>query len=152
MSYGPLPVSKSARTTSQDISLKPSAVPPPTQNLTKRLVMLVATATKATRATPPALEDLAATPTARTAHVVEMARVIATNTPTMLTAAHGRDWLTSPPLLTMPRRPLLGHPGPPLLSHQHRACLPPPGGASAGTDGSDTSGMLAPSGAGPGAQ
>ena len=123
MSYGPLPVSKSARTTSRDISLKPSAVPPPTQNLTTRLVMLVTTATKATRATPPALEDLAATPIAQTAHEVEMVLVVATATPTMLIAAHGGDWQQ-----TIPRRHLLDLPGPALLSHQqrplHRSWLP----------------------------
>ena len=105
--------------------MKSSAAPPPTQNLTKRLIMPVTTATKATRTTPPTLEDLAATPTVRTAHVVEMARVIATTTPAVLTAAQGRDWLTSPPLLTIPQRPLLGHPGPPLQSHQHRPPQPP---------------------------
>ena len=143
MSYGPLPASKSARITSQDVSLKSSAVPPPTQNLTKRLVTPVTTAMEATRATPPTLEDLAATPTARatratlptledlavtptarTERVVEMARVIAAITPTVLTDTHGRDWLAHPSLLAMPRRPLLG---PPLLSHQHRVCLPPRG-------------------------
>ena len=107
MNYGPLPVSKFARTTSRDVSLKPSAVPPPTQNLTKRLTMLVTTAAKASRALPPTQKGLAATPMARTAHVVEMVLVIATTTPAMLTAAHGGDWLTNPPLLTMPRRPLL---------------------------------------------
>ena len=34
---------------------------------------------------------MAATPTARTAHVVEMVLVIATTTPTMLTGAHDGD-------------------------------------------------------------
>ena len=71
--------------------MKPSAVPPPTQNLTKHLVMHATTATKATRAAPPKLEDLAAAPKASAVHVVEIARVIATTTLTMLTAAHDRD-------------------------------------------------------------
>jgi hypothetical protein len=125
MSYGPLPESKSARTTLRGVSLKPSAVPPPTHNLTKHLDMLATTATTATRAALPKLEDLAAAPKASAVHVVEIARVIATTTLTMLTAAYDRDLPTSPLLLPVPRRSLLGHLDPPLLPHQHQACLPP---------------------------
>jgi hypothetical protein len=51
--------------------------------------------------------------------------VIATTTLTMLTAAYDRDLPTSPLLLQVPRRSLLGHLDPPLLPHQHQACLPP---------------------------
>ena len=109
--------------------MKPSAVPPPTHNLTKHLDMLATTATTATRAALPKLEDLAAAPKASAVHVVEIARVIATTTLTMLTAAHDRDLPTSPLLLPVPRRSLLGHLDPPLLPHQHQACLPPWGQA-----------------------
>ena len=124
MHYRLLPVLKSARTTSRGISLKPTAVSPPTQDPTARLAMLVTTATKASRATLPTLGYLAATPTVWTALVVGMVLAIATATPTMLTAAHDAGWLTNPPLLTMPRRPLLGLRGPALLSHRHRPPRP----------------------------
>ena len=91
MNCGLLLVLKSAQTTTQGISSKPSAVPPPTQNLTTRMAMLVPTAMKAAGTTPPALVDLAATPTAWTTHVVGIALVVATITLTMLTAAHSGD-------------------------------------------------------------
>ena len=110
MSYGPLLVFKSAKTTSRDISLKPSAVPLPTQSLTTRLVVLVTTTTEATRAMPPTLEDLAATPPAPTKHQMEIVLVVATATPTTLTAARGGDWQQ-----TAPRRRLLDTPGKALL-------------------------------------
>ena len=165
---GRWPVSKSARTTSQDGSLKPSAVPPPTQHLANRLATLVATAAKASRAMPPPLEGLAAAPTARTAHVVQMVLVIATTAPTILTAAHDGGWLTNPPLLTMPRCPLLDLPSPALLSsvapapasssHMAASAAVPAARSPAHghetatrTDNSDASGVLAPSGAGTGA-
>ena len=89
MNCGLLLVLKSAQTTSHGISSKPSAVPLRTQNLTTRMAMLVPTATKASGTTPPALADLAVTPTARTTHVVQIVLVVATITLTMLTAAHG---------------------------------------------------------------
>ena len=91
MNCGLLLVLKSAQTTSQGISSKPSVVPPPTQNLTTRVAMLVPTVTKASGTTPPALADLATTPTAWTTHVVGIVLVVATITLTMLTAAHGGD-------------------------------------------------------------
>ena len=71
--------------------MKPSAVPPPTQNLMMHLKMLATTATTTTRAALPNLEDLAAAPKASVVHVVETARVIAMTALTMPTAAHDRD-------------------------------------------------------------
>ena len=128
MNCGLLLELKSARTMLRDISSKPSAVPPPKQHLTTRMTMLGTTATKAPGTTPPAQEDLTATPTAWVSRmvgiVVGIVPVVAIIALTMLTAAHGGGSLAAPPFLAIPRRPLQDHRGLTLLSHQRQPPRP----------------------------
>ena len=136
MNCGPLPVSKSVRITPHDVSLKPSARPPPTQDPKNRPATLVTTAAETLRATPSALAGLAAIPTAlaglvadpttQMAHVMEMVLMIAAATPTILTAAHDGDWLTNLSLLKMSWQPLLDLPHPAPHRPPHRIRLPLP--------------------------
>ena len=117
--YGLLLELKSAKTTSQGASSEPSAVPPLRPHLTTRMIVLGTAATKASGTTPLMQVDLAARLTAPVTRTVGMVLVV-----TMLTDARGGDLLTDPPLLTIPRHPLLGHCRLALLSHLHQPPRP----------------------------
>ena len=68
--------------------------------------------------------DLAAPLTASVTRTVGMVLVVTAIALTMLTDARGGDLLTDPPLLTVPRHPLLGHCRLALLSHLHQPPRP----------------------------
>ena len=119
VNYGPLLELKSAKTTSQAISSKPSAVPPLRPHLTTRIIVLGTIATKTSATTPLMQLDLAAPPTAPVTRTVGMVPQVTTTTLTMLTDAHGGDLLTHLPSLTIPQHPFLGHCRLALLSHLH---------------------------------
>ena len=102
VNYGPLHELKSAKTTSQAISSKPSAVPPLRPHLTTRIIVLGTIATKTSVTTPLMQLDLAAPPTAPVTRTVGMVPEVTTITLTMLTDAHEGDLLT---YLHPPHRP-----------------------------------------------
>ena len=100
--YGPLLGLKSAKTTPQANSSKPSAVPPLRPHLTARIIVHKTIATTTSVTTPLTQLDLAAPPMAPATHTVGMVPQVVTATLTMLTGAHGGDLLTS---LHPPHRP-----------------------------------------------